>query len=317
MTAKLRFWRWIGIVLTLLGIGLGVAYATASRSDMPLDALKARWAGGASRFLPVGGVEAHYRDEGRGPAVVLVHGTSASLHTWDGWVERLRADHRVVRFDLPGFGLTGPSPSRDYSLEAYVAFVDEVVGRLGLDRFVIGGNSLGGHVALRYAVAHPDRVRALILVDASGYPLLLGSAPLAFRLARWPVLPALLERLDPRRLVEDGVRRVYGDPERIRPGVVERYYELALRPGNRAAFGDRMRLAYGDDTARIRQLRVPTLILWGARDRVIPLEAARRFAVDIPGARLVVYDDLGHVPMEEDPARTVVDVQRFLGTLGP
>ena len=113
-------------------------------------------------------------------------------------------------------------------------------------------------------------------------------------------------------LVEDGVLRVYGDPARIRPGVMQRYYELALAPGNRPAFVARMRTPRPDQSARVRELRLPVLVMWGGRDRLFPADVGRQFAIDIPGARLVVYDDLGHVPMEEDPARTVADVERFL-----
>lgn len=307
--------RRVGYVLGALVLLLTVGYVSRLRGDIPLETLKARWAGGASQFVAVDGMGVHVRDEGSGPAVVLLHGTSSSLHTWDGWAERLRQGHRVVRFDLPAFGLTGPSPARDYSIDAYTAFVDHLTTRLGLQRFVLAGNSLGGGIAWAYALAHPDRVRALILVDAVGYPLRGFDLPIAFRMARWPVLPSLLTHLDPRRLVENGVRKSYGDASRIHPDAVVRYYELTLRAGNRAAFVDRMRVPQRDDSARIRELRQPTLILWGTDDRLIPVEAAHLFARDIPGAQVIVYDGLGHIPMEEDPARTAADVERFLSTL--
>jgi pimeloyl-ACP methyl ester carboxylesterase len=307
--------RRAGYILGGLVVLLALGYVSRLRGDIPLATLKARWAGGASHFVAVVGMEVHVRDVGSGPVVVLLHGTSSSLHTWDGWAERLRPSHRVVRFDLPAFGLTGPSPARDYSIEAYVAVVDHVTTRLGLHRFVLGGNSLGGAIAWTYALAHPDRVQGLILVDAVGYPLRGSDLPIAFRMAGWPVLPSLLAHLNPRRLVENGVRKSYGDASRIRPEIVDRYCELTLRAGNRAAFVDRMRVPQRDDSARIRELRQPTLILWGARDRLIPVEAAHSFARDIPGAQVIVYDSLGHVPMEEDPARTGADVERFLSTL--
>jgi pimeloyl-ACP methyl ester carboxylesterase len=307
--------RRIGYVVGALVLLLAVGYVSRLRGDIPLETLKARWAGGTSQFLAIDGMEVHVRDEGSGPAVVLLHGTSSSLHTWDGWAERLRQGHRVVRFDLPAFGLTGPSPTRDYSIAAYTALVDHLTTRLGLQRFVLGGNSLGGGIACAYALAHPDRVRGLILVDSVGYPLRGSDLPIAFRIARWPVLPSLLTRLDPRRLVENGVRKSYGDASRIQPDIVRRYYELTLRSGNRAAFVDRMRVPQRDESARIRELRQPTLIMWGDHDRLIPVEAARWFARDIAGAQVIVYPGLGHVPMEEDPVRTVADVERFLSAL--
>lgn len=307
----------VALGLALVAAGLLVFFLANRRGDLPLSALKARWTDERSRFVAIGGVEVHYRDEGEGPLLLLLHGTSSSLHTWDGWAAALRGRWRVLRPDLPGFGLTGPDPSRDYSIAAYVRFVDAFLERVaGGAPCVLGGNSLGGDIAWQYALAHPPRVRALILVDAAGYPLWGAGLPLAFRVARWPLVGGLLAQLDPRRFVEDGVRRVYGDPSRIHPGVIDRYYELTLRPGNRVAFVDRMRETRpDDDSARIKQLRAPTLVLWGARDRLIAVDAARRFGDDIPGAEVIIYDDLGHVPMEEDPERTVQDVARFLAPL--
>jgi pimeloyl-ACP methyl ester carboxylesterase len=301
---------------TGLLVALVVAFLVERRADIPLETLKARWADDWSRFVDVDGMKVHLKDEGTGQLILLLHGTSSSLHTWDGWAESLRQNYRVLRADLPAFGLTGPSPSRDYSLAAYVRFVDALLDRQGGAPAVIAGNSLGGAIAWEYAVAHPARVRALILVDAGGYPFEGSAPPIAFRIARWPIIPSLLVQMDPRRLVEDGARRSYGDPSRLRPEVLERYIELTLRPGNRPAFLDRMRAPRVDDSARIRDVRAPTLVLWGARDRVIPVEDAFRFARDIPGAGVKIYDDLGHVPMEEDSARTVADVERWLKKIG-
>jgi pimeloyl-ACP methyl ester carboxylesterase len=294
---------------------LGAAFLLTWRKDIPLDTLRARYTNANSHFVEVDAMQVHYRDEGAGPVVVLLHGTSSSLHTWDGWSAALSKNHRIVRLDLPAFGLTGPNPSRDYSLDAYVAFLDHFASQMGLARFTLGGNSLGGAIAWNYAITHKARVHALVLVDAAGYLLAGSGLPLAFRMATWPLIPSLLVHIDPRHLVEDGVRRCYGDPSRIRPDILERYYELALRPGNREAFIDRMRVPRVDSTSLIREITTPTLVLWGARDRLIPVEAAHRFAGDIGGSRLVVYDDLGHIPMEEGPERTAADVERFLSEL--
>jgi len=301
----------LGILVVVVGIGL----AKRMRDDMPLDVLRARWATGASRFVDMDGMQVHYRDEGSGPTIVLLHGTSSSLHTWDGWVSELSRHYRIVRFDLPAFGLTGPSPARDYGIDSYAGFVDHVTTRLGLPTFVLGGNSLGGRIAWRYAALHPERVRALVLVDAGGYPSAASGRPWAFRLAEHHMLPRILTHLDPRPLVVDGLRKSYGDPARIQPDVIERYVELSLRPGNREAFIDRMQTNSPDDSTRIASLRTPTLVLWGAKDRLIDPKNAERFLHDIPGAKLVTYDDLGHIPMEEDPERTVRDVEAFLDAL--
>jgi pimeloyl-ACP methyl ester carboxylesterase len=303
--------RRLGQALVVVFIFIALLIAWQWRPDLPLDDLKTRWATAPSRFVHLDGMSVHYRDEGSGPTIVLLHGTGASLHTWDAWAAALSGSHRVVRFDMPGFGLTGPNPSRDYRIEAYVDFIEHFTTRLGLDRFVLGGNSLGGEIAWRFAAAHPTELSALVLVDAAGYPRTT-RPPLVFRLGRMPLVSWLARHLDPRHLVERTLRESYGDPSRVTPALIERYYELTLRPGNRSAFGARTATPYVDRTALLHDLHLPTLILWGAKDRLIPVSQAQRFAADIAGAKLHIYEDLGHVPMEEDGARSVADVQAFM-----
>jgi pimeloyl-ACP methyl ester carboxylesterase len=305
-------------VATLAGRAIAVVLLLAVafvvwqwKGDLSLDELKAHWAGGASRFVDVDGMSVHYRDEGSGPPIVLLHGTGASLHTWDAWTAALSGAHRVVRFDLPGFGLTGPNPSGDYRIDAYVDFVDHVTTRLGVDHFALAGNSLGGEIAWRFAVRHPGAVSALVLVDAAGHPRAT-SRPLVFRLGSMPVVSSLMAHLDPRMLVESTLKTTYGDPARVTPELVERYYELSLRPGNRAAFGQRTSIPFEDRTADLHDLNMPTLVIWGAKDRLIPVADAQRFAADIHGATVHVFDELGHVPMEEGGAETVAVARAFL-----
>src|SRR5262245_13877047 len=177
--------------------------------------LQGRWAPPPSTFIDVNGLKVHLRDEGPrdDPSpIVLLHGSGSSLHAWDGWADILKRDRRVIRFDLAGFGLTGPSPERRYSPDLDVAFVVAVLDKLGVSRCVLGDNSLGGNAAWRTAAAHPARVEKLILVDAAGYPFESESTPLGVRLMRLPVPAALLERTLPRFLVEEGLRNIYGDP---------------------------------------------------------------------------------------------------------
>ncbi len=309
----MRSWaRRLAIALGVIVVLLAALIAWQWQSDVPLPTLKARWATGASRFVDVDGMDVHYRDEGTGTPIVLVHGTGSALQTWDAWTGKLIADgYRVVRLDFPGFGLTGPEPRGDYRIEAYVDFLDHVATRLGLQTFALAGNSLGGQIAWRYAAAHPERVTALVLVDAAGYPIA-GTPPIAFRLGRMPIAAKLMAHLDPRWLVARTLRLSYGDPTRVTPALIDRYTDMALRPGNRAAFGQRTSVPFDDRTAELARLKMPVLILWGGRDHLIPVANARRFAAAIPGADLRIYDDLGHVPMEEDAARTVADVEQFL-----
>ena len=308
------------LVVAVVGVVFAVAGVVATWApDRSVEQLAVRWAQSPSQFIAVGGLQVHLRDEGpRDDPVplVLLHGTSASLHTWDGWATDLKDTRRVIRFDLPAFGLTGPDSQNDYSLEAYVRLVERVVNAMGIQNFVLVGNSLGGQVAWATAAALPHRVRQLVLVDASGYPPVPQSIPIGFRIVRIPGLRWLAEVVLPRGVIQASLRNVYGDPAKVTPELVDRYYELTLRQGNRQALAyrfDQMQKAnVSKGLAAIRKLKLPTLIIWGGKDRLIPVENGRKFAADIAGSQLVVFDDLGHVPQEEDPQRTVQALRKFL-----
>ena len=314
---KLARWLMGAFVLAvLLLLGLAMVWAP----DKPVAMLRARWAPPPSRFVALAGMQVHLRDEGPrtdSVPIVLVHGTSASLHTWDGWAASMRGTRRVIRFDLPGFGLTGPSPDQDYSLDAYTRVTLQLLDALGVSRFAIAGNSLGGEVAWHVAAAAPDRVAALILVDAVGYPIVSQKVPIGFRMARTEGLSWLFTRILPRSVVESSVRSVYGDPSRVSDSLVTRYFELTLREGNRASLPRRFaQSSNGADSSTIATLRVPTLIMWGGRDGLIPPDHAGRFARDIPGSRIELFPELGHVPHEEDPVRTAAAARAFLDCPG-
>jgi pimeloyl-ACP methyl ester carboxylesterase len=258
----------------------------------------------------------HLRDEGpksdKEP-IVLIHGTSASLHTWDGWVDSLKDKHRVIRFDLPGFGLTGPDPKKNYTIEHYAEVVVAVLDKLNVNKSVLAGNSLGGYIAWATAVLYPDRAAQLILVDASGYLFDPESVPLAFKLSQNPLTSRLLENILPKSLVERSVKNVYGNPELVTDELVQRYYDLTLREGNRGALKDRFEQTLPGVLAnKIQTINVPTLILWGKKDRLIPLKFGLKFEQEIANSQLIVFDDLGHVPHEEDPQATVLAVKQFL-----
>jgi pimeloyl-ACP methyl ester carboxylesterase len=301
----------LGLVLALLVTGLAATWAP----DLPVDALKARWAPAPSVFLSVQGMQVHLRDEGPRDdphPIVLLHGTSSSLHTWDGWADALKPTRRVIRFDLPGFGLTGPHQQHDYRIDTYAAFVVAVLDALRVRQAVLAGNSLGGDIAWNTAVVHPQRVSALVLVDAAGYPFTPKSVPLGFRIASMPVVRDVMQHTLPRAVVASSVRNVYGDPSKVSQALIDRYMDLTRRAGNRAALGERMKLARQFEPERIRRIAHPTLILWGRQDRLIPPDNAERFARDIAGSKLVVFQALGHVPQEEDPAATVAELQKFL-----
>jgi pimeloyl-ACP methyl ester carboxylesterase len=284
--------------------------------DRSVESLKARWAQPPSQFIEVAGMQVHLRDEGPRDdpiPIVLLHGTSASLHTWDGWVQTLAKTRRVIRFDLPAFGLTGPNPQNDYSIKSYVAFVTAMMDKLAVQRFVVGGNSLGGQIAWETAHALPARVDKLILVDSGGYAFVPQSMPLGFQIARLPLLRNVMEYTLPRGIIKNSIENVYGDPSLVTPALVDRYFDLTLRAGNRKALGYRMAQGFASDEAQIKSLKLPTLILWGAKDRLIPPESGKNFARDIAGSKLVMFDALGHVPHEENVQSTLAEVVKFLG----
>ena len=314
--------RLFGLLLLVSALALPLLQAP----DRPVETLVARWAPAPSEFMDLQGQLVHYRDEGpRSDAapIVLLHGTSASLHTWEGWSKALRGQRRVISLDLPGFGLTGPfagdylsswAGQPLYTADHYARFVLDLLDRLGVQRFVVAGNSLGGDVAWHLAAAAPQRVTQLVLVDAAGYKFNPDNVPLGWRIARLPVLGRLTEHFLPRPFVLQGLRTVYANPALIDEALIDRYFELTLRAGNRAALVQRLQAwSPGEGVDKVVGVSAPTLILWGGRDELIPPAFAKRFAADIPGSQQVVFDDLGHVPQEEDPQRTVAAVKAFLG----
>lgn len=313
---KQRLLKLFGVLLMLTALAVPLSRAP----DRPVQSLVARWAPPPSDFIDVKGQIVHIRDEGprADPSpIVLLHGTGASLHTWEGWVRTLKKTRRIITFDLPAFGLTGPFNGQyaadDYRGDAYARFVLDVMDALKVNSAVIGGNSLGGEVAWRAVTLAPTRFTRLLLIDASGYAFSPRSIPLGFRIARVPLLNRIGEHLLPRALVTASVANVYADDSRITDTLVDRYYELTLREGNRRALGLRVQqLEPGEAIDRLKTLALPTLVLWGSADELIPVENARRFASDIPGARVVVLDGLGHVPQEEDPARSLAAALEFL-----
>ena len=305
----------------LLLLATAVVLALSRAPDRAPETLVARWAPAPSDFIEVRGQMVHIRDVGprQDPMpIVLIHGTGASLHTWEGWVRQLQPHRRVITFDLPGFGLTGPFAGSytpdDYRGDTYARFVVDLLDQLKIPQAVLGGNSLGGEVAWRTAALAPARVHSLLLVDATGPYFEPESVPIGFLMAQVPVLNRLLDHLLAREVVAASVGNVYGDPNRVTGELVDRYFELTLREGNRRALRLRLQqFVRGEHAERIATLTPPTLIVWGGRDRLIPPSVGREFQARIAGSRLVVLDELGHVPQEEDPVRSFVPVRAFLG----
>ncbi len=311
-----RVLKWGALALLLAVVGL---IAAAWTPDTDAAAMRAKYGTRASQFVDVGGgLTVHLRDEGPrdAPVLVLLHGSNSFLQTWDAWAVQLATRYRVIRLDLPGHGMTGADPKRDYSRAAFVSVVDRVVARLGVARFVLGGNSMGGGVAWAYAYAHPEKLRGLVLIDASGEPEPeQSSPPLGFRLARTPGIRDLMTVITPRSLIADGLRSSVADPARVTDATIDRYWELLRYPGNRRATIDRF--ATPREGAVTGPLSVPTLILWGANDQLIPVSSAKWFAGQVPGAHTIVYPHVGHLMMEEIPERSAHDLSDWLASLPP
>lgn len=283
--------------------------------DIPVEKLKEKYANEFSRFVAIDGMQVHYRIEGKGMPILLVHGTGSSLHTWDDWTLKLKENYQVIRMDLPAFGLTGPNKTGDYSIEKYTQFLEEFVAQLKLDSMILAGNSLGGNIAWNYASKKPEKVQKLILVDASGLPTN-KPQPWIFKMAKTPVLSNLFLYITPKSIIEDNLKQVYEDDTKITDALIARFHDLTLREGNRKAFIDRAKIDFTPSEAskkeQLQNLQTPTLLIWGAKDAWIPLENGIRMDALLPNSKLVVLQNSGHVPMEEKPTESFKVLNEFL-----
>lgn len=312
-----RIFQGVGLLVVL---ALVVITVSVVRFDKTKEELLPKYGAVPSQFIELAsGATAHVRDQGNaeGPVLVLVHGSNASLHTWEPWVALLGAKYRIITMDMPGHGLTGAVPGDDYSRSGMVTFTHDVVTKLGITHYAIGGNSMGGGISAQYAEDYPQEVTALILVDASGLPRVNdpnAKVPLGFRIARLPVINKLFQYVAPRGLYAEGVRKVFVDQSKVTEEMIERYYDLNLYDGNRRATGIRFALPNDDASVadRLGEIRVPTLILWGEKDGLIPVANAYEFEKRIQGAKTVVYPNVGHIPMEEVAEASAADVDAFL-----
>ncbi|MEL7023343.1 MAG: alpha/beta hydrolase [Pseudomonadota bacterium] len=267
-----------------------------------------------SEFVDVMGMRVHFRREGPegAPVLMLLHGNSASLHTWDGWVDVLSQHYEIVRLDLPAFGLTGPNPSGNYRTSWYVEFLEAFSTALELEQFMLAGNSLGGNIAWQYTLAQPDRVSHLILLDPSGMPLPEVETPFVFRLATMPVISDFFASFAPESLYRSSLLDVYADDSLVTDELVKRYRDLSLFRGNRKAFVESGQQYERAPIEQLSDIRAPTLILWGAEDLWIPPSDADTFHEEIVNSELVIYPNIGHLPMEEAPVMTAEDTHRFI-----
>lgn len=308
--------RGLATALALIVVMATAGWLLLQRPDIPYATLEAKYGYPDSRYMDLpGGVRAHYRDVGPrdAPVVVLAHGFAASTHAWDSWVKALSGDYRVVVLDLPGHGLTRTPAGYVVGRDGFGAMVDGVAGKLGLARFTLGGNSMGGGVAWAYTLDHPDKVERLVLVDAAGWPMTKTGGASIFAIMRNPLGRRLLKDIDTRPLVAQGLRAAYLDPKLVTPALVDRYVELARAPGRRDILLGLQTGARRQATAAdLSRIHVPTLVMFGQDDRLIPAADAEKFHKAIPGATLILYPGVGHVPMEQIPDRSADDLKAWL-----
>ena len=308
----------INIWKIVLGVGVFIVIIISffGYHDIPLDELKKKYTDSTSSFVYVGGINIHYKDQGDKKdsiPIVLIHGTGSSLHTYDNWAKELITSHRVIRMDLPGYGLTGSFPDRDYSYKNYVDFLKDFLEKIGVKNCILAGNSLGGNITWRFTYEYSKMVEKLILIDAAGYPMQSKSIPLAFKIAQIPVIQNIFTFISPRFIAKASVENVYKDKTKVDKELVDRYFELTLREGNRQAFVDRFKVK--SDTIsheNIKLIKQRTLVLWGEDDELIPTQMAYLFHDNLPDDTLVILKNVGHVPMEESPIESLTPVIEFL-----
>lgn len=264
----------------------------------------------ASQFINLDGNRVHYRDEGTGPVIILLHGTTSSLHAWDQWTEHLTEQFRVIRLDLPGFGLTGPDRSDRYEVAHDVAFLNLFMNALKVQKAHLVGSSLGGRIAWQYALDFPDMVNSLTLLNALAYPQ--ASWPPGIEMAQWPVIDKLMPFVSARFMYVHGLKEVYFNKGIVTDKLVDRYFDLSQYPGNAAAFPKRVKARLDKDSQQIKNISQPTLILWGEEDMYFPVANAHRFKQDIKHSYLHTYKKVGHLPMEEVPMLSVAHFKNFM-----
>lgn len=307
----------VGGLLLLVIVGLFGLWLAYRAPDLSYETLEEDYARPTSRYADIGnGVRIHYLEEGKadGSPVVLVHGFGDNAFSWDGWVKLLGKDHRVLVVDQPGHGLTRAPADFVAAPDKLADALDAWAGKIGLARFAVAGNSLGGAVTWQLAVRHPDRVSHLILVDAGGWvqPPSNKPLPLAFRIMQYKLGRDLITSIDNTPLIREGLRKDVGDPKVITEPFIARWAALQRAPGHRPIL---MSLRPGSVAASkevLSAIKIPVLIQWGEIDPIIPVADAHKFAEALPGSQLILYPKVGHLPQVEIPEKSASDAAAFL-----
>ncbi len=303
--------KWIGYLV--LGIVVLLVVGAIVYRDTPAQELEAKWATPPSKFIVVDGVRIHYRDEGQGPVIVLLHANYASSFMWEPWAAALKDRYRVIRYDLTAHGLTGPDPTGDYTLERSVKLFGGFVDQLGLQQFSIGGTSLGGTVGMHFTVAHPERVQRLILLSPGSLEKDVRGRTTPRNV---PKIADIFEYVTPRWIASGLLKSGYGDKSKLTDSVIDEWYEMWMREGNRGAMlGNLRQYVSGDVEGKIRAVRVPVLLMWGEKNPRVPLPLAYEFQkllVNAPSVKLEVLKGVGHMAVQEAPQETARIVREYL-----
>jgi len=305
------FTRLLSLLLLVSGLYGCTAMGTKT---LPFDVLSKKYANDSSKYMDVNGLTLHYRDEGNGPPLLLLHGVGSSLHTWDEWVEQLKGKYRVIRLDMPGFGLTGPDVAPNSETPAYmVDILNRFTTKLGLERFFIAGNSLGGYYAWNFALKYPEKLYKMVLMSSTGYAQ---DMPFWLGFASFPGIHWISPHMMPKYLLNKTVYSAYADEDLVTDEIKQRYFDLSMRAGNRESYVKHFlhfkELAYDDSVGdQVKDVLVPTLLMWGDQDEWIPLSVMRLFHRDLPYSESLVYEGIGHLPMEEVPVQSARDANNF------
>jgi len=283
-------------------------------SSLAVQDLEAKYQNEHSRYIDIDGLRVHYRDEGRGPTLLLIHNELGSLHSWDGWVEEIGGHYRIVRMDLPGFGLTGAGSVHDYGRSATVDFLSRFIDELELENINLVGSSYGGFTAWNYALDNPDNVNKLILLSPIGYTQKL---PPEVQLLAAPGSEAISGVTIPKPVVQQTLQRGWGTPSRLTKDIVKRYHEMVLREGNRVSAARFFKVLKEHSKNEhlglgIKDISVPTFLMWGVQDGWTPIEYLDLWLEDVADAEFMRYPSVGHYPHEEIPRISAQDADLWL-----
>jgi len=309
----MRVWSEIALHVGALILWTGALFY---HSDIPKSEIIEKYGSRDLQSVVVNNDTVYFAARGEGETILLLHGTSSFMQTWDAWARDLEMEYRVVRPDLPGFGLTGAPHNEDFSLENYLNTLFTLMDTLGIESFHVAGNSFGGYLATEMALHYPNRIESLCILNGSGYKLdSLASKKSGFSLASTPIIKDVMRYITPKFVVRQSLKSFYGDPDKVSEAVVQRYFDYLLCRDNRKSLVKKSTQNYPPLNGRLADISCPTLILWGEQDQLIPLAKGRAMATSIPSATLSILSQTGHIPMEEKPNESLVEYQSFLNQI--